>query len=311
MEKPSCGEIGCAAPLYARGYCSRHYRRLLRNGLVTPDRAPRTCAAHGCDRRAVTRGFCHGHYLRWSRTGDVRADKPLSRPLRDVCAVAGCERGAHSAGYCRTHYRRLRLHGDPLAGGPIRTVSGDGSMSHGYWIIAVDDSRRHLVPDDRAREFEHRLVMAAHLGRPLAPDEVVHHKNGDRLDNRIENLELWSTAQPKGQRVEDKVQYALVILERYDAFARAALGLDLDRRAGCRATGRACRRQMRVRGVEQNPHRSVIHRSPDRIRTGATAVRGRRPRPLDDRAERRPMKLSSTRTRAYWVALGYLDSNQD
>lgn len=57
----------------------------------------------------------------------------------------------------------------------------------GYKMLYFPD---HPTSDSRGYIMEHRLVMEKHIVRLLNPVEKVHHKNKNRLDNRIENLEL-------------------------------------------------------------------------------------------------------------------------
>lgn len=63
--------------------------------------------------------------------------------------------------------------------------------------------------------LQHRVVMSQVIGRELMSHENVHHINGVKHDNRPENLELWVVSQPKGQRVEDRLDEAKRLLEEH------------------------------------------------------------------------------------------------
>lgn len=84
--------------------------------------------------------------------------------------------------------------------------------NHGYVIIYMPE---HPNSHGCGVVQEHVLIISEHLGRPLMKGETVHHKNGIRDDNRIENLELWNRSQPSGQRVEDRIKFYKEFLEEY------------------------------------------------------------------------------------------------
>lgn len=159
------------------------------------------CVREQCDRRSKRRsGLCEYHY---------RESK-----VRPACKVDGCDTPRKALEMCNKHYQTFKRNGDPEAWLRKRAEVGDTKVNnYGYVLEYCPEYER--TQEGKGWVMQHRLVMSRHLGRTLEEHENVHHKNGVRDDNRLENLELWVVRQPAGQRVEDLLVYAKWILDNY------------------------------------------------------------------------------------------------
>lgn len=132
------------------------------------------------------------------------------------CCDCGNEKTVNGAALLASLVKSCGCLNDELRAERGRTTTKKGSESpHWKGGKFVCQTSGYVYLTSPKRIAEHRDVMEQFLGRSLLKYETVHHKNGNRQDNRLGNLELWSSRQPAGQRVCDKILWAKEIISQY------------------------------------------------------------------------------------------------
>lgn len=211
-----CQVEGCDSHVLAQGRCSKHYTSAVKSGEIV--RKPQQivnagpCPVDGCGKPKYGGGFCQAHYERFRKYGDPLGT--AQRKTGNPCSTDGCDGLTVALGMCRNCYQHFKRYGDAKKRSAWFNKRFEKILDdQGYVLIYAEGHGNTRKSSGRVPE--HRYVMSQFLGRPLHKNENVHHKNGDRADNRLENLELWATSQPTGQRPLDMIAWARKILKTY------------------------------------------------------------------------------------------------
>ena len=117
--------------------------------------------------------------------------------------------------FCKTnkHSKRYRSCGN--CSNRLKPEYGTGKYIKSGYVMVFSKGHPRAQGSGGNYVFEHILVMEEKLGRYLKQDENVHHLNGIKDDNSVDNLELWTKPQPAGVRAKDALEWARKVIDQY------------------------------------------------------------------------------------------------
>ena len=137
----------------------------------------------------------------WHIKGYYRKENAKKRKKIGV-SCSGCGKQRFLPYFYATKLtKRNRCRSCSQSGERHHSYKGSRRVTGGYLRVQADPEKHSVTSDGYI--LEHRKVMEEQLGRKLLPTETVHHINGVKDDNRIENLELWTGKHGAGVRKLD------------------------------------------------------------------------------------------------------------
>jgi len=175
-----CSVEGCGKKYYAKGYCKKHYGRVLKHGstqLPIKVKEPKICKVEGCNKPHEAKGYCSAHYSQMQRHGKIfdSARYPPNEIIRhkDFAEIIICDTNGKPKLSCKISLKDIKL-----------------AKKH-RWCSVRNYIHTSVRNKDGSKTLHslHRMLMGDPEGM------FIDHINGDTLDNRRSNLRIASPAQ--------------------------------------------------------------------------------------------------------------------